>query len=144
MLFWRANWIPLTISGISGTMATSVTPMKYCRGEDECYQLEDRVRSHSLSVLWSDERPYLRDVGLVQYGLDVLGGQVSTGRHKHGGYDEDNQRPPPWPVDHRTVLSSHWEDMRKKITEAFKYYNVTVHCAVEQCGDVTCCESFLI
>lgn len=31
MLFCRANWTPLTISGSSGTMANTVTPMKYCR-----------------------------------------------------------------------------------------------------------------
>jgi hypothetical protein len=33
MLFCRANWIPLKISGISGTIANTVTPMKYCRNE---------------------------------------------------------------------------------------------------------------
>lgn len=31
MLFWSANWIPLTISGISGTIARTVTPIKYWR-----------------------------------------------------------------------------------------------------------------
>ena len=35
MLFWRANWIPFTISGISGTMARTVTPMKYCRRREK-------------------------------------------------------------------------------------------------------------
>lgn len=30
-LFCRANWMPLTISGSSGTIASTVTPMKYCR-----------------------------------------------------------------------------------------------------------------
>lgn len=30
MLFCSANWIPLTISGSSGTMASTVTLMKYC------------------------------------------------------------------------------------------------------------------
>lgn len=34
-LFCRANWMPLTISGSSGTIASTVTPMKYCRKKKE-------------------------------------------------------------------------------------------------------------
>lgn len=41
MLFWSANWMPLTISGISGTMARTVTPIKYWRSKWERTLLQE-------------------------------------------------------------------------------------------------------
>lgn len=47
----------------------------------------------------------LRDIGLVENGLDVLGGEVGTSGRKNGGHNEDEQRPPAGPVDHRPMMN---------------------------------------
>lgn len=116
MLFWSANWMPLTISGISGTMARTVTPIKYWRSKCErtllshlrsCeghVWLRGGVPCDWWRVLWLVACPDLRDVGLVQQGLDVLRDKISTSRRQCGGHDEDDQRPPPGPVDHRSMV----------------------------------------
>lgn len=81
MLFWRANWMPLTISGISGTIARTVTPMKYC-GEKKTLPSASLERETGLSRnrprVSSGARPDLGDAGLVQDGLDVLSDQVGA------------------------------------------------------------------
>lgn len=118
MLFWSANWMPFTISGISGTMARTVTPMKYWRSKCERTLLQEtkqRKRSSEGHVRlrggWRVLRwvacPDLRDVGLVQQGLDVLRDKISTSRRQCGGHDEDDQRPPPGPVDHGSMVLAH-------------------------------------
>lgn len=55
------------------------------------------ARSESSADLW--------DIGLVEYRLNVHCDQISTGRCEDSGHDEDDQGPPPWPVDHRSVAS---------------------------------------
>lgn len=53
MLFWSANWMPLTISGISGTMARTVTPIKYWRIKCECkHYFRNKRRSSCQGNVW--------------------------------------------------------------------------------------------
>lgn len=57
--------------------------------------------------------PDLRDVGLAQYGLDVLRDEIGTSRREHGGHDEDDQGPPAGPVDHCSMVAGHCTDRRR-------------------------------
>lgn len=47
MLFCTANWIPLTISGSSGTIANSVTPIKYWNTHKHTQSLSNRTADRS-------------------------------------------------------------------------------------------------
>lgn len=44
MLFCTANWIPLTISGSSGIIANSVTPIKYWNTQTHTGEIEAKLR----------------------------------------------------------------------------------------------------
>ena len=57
--------------------------------------------------------PDLRDVGLAQYGLDVLRDEIGTSRREHSGHDEDDQGPPAGPVDHCSMVAGHCTDRRR-------------------------------
>lgn len=78
-------------------------------------------------------RPHLRDAGLVQQGLDVFRDQVGTSGRQCGGHDEDDQRPPPGPVDHRSVVVArhcrHSEtESRRSLTVMLRSNQVTLQC----------------
>lgn len=52
--------------------------------------------SESCADLW--------DFRLVKNRLNVLCDQISTSRGEHRGHNQDEQGPPPWPVDHCSMV----------------------------------------
>lgn len=110
MLFCSANWIPLTISGSSGTMANSVTPMKYCKNKkpwrSSAYHLQHAV-SWKCSPGFNSYESYFAHLGdgITEKGFDVFGAQVGAAGHQHCGGDQHRESPPAGPVNYMVT----WE-----------------------------------
>lgn len=121
--------MPLTISGISGTMARTVTPIKYWTDKRES---EHRCQKQSRKTAAEAACPDLRDVGLVQQGLNVLRDKIGRSRRQCGSNDEDDQRPPPRPVDHGSVVVRDCSDREQTrvATSTFQMLRVFGLCLV--------------
>lgn len=122
MLFCSANWIPLTISGSSGTMANSVTPMKYCKSKKP-WRSSAYNPPHAVSWKCSPgiKTPFYNSYtsnfahlgdGISQKGFDVFGAKVGAAGHQRCGGDQHRESPPTGPVNYmvtwekRQLLSS--------------------------------------